>query len=242
MAFYLFLCCVWFLFVAIFIRRRESETGVIIKWARGTLWLGGIKVHAKGLEKIPSGGVIYVFNHQSNMDIPIMHGTLARDFRFGAKAELFKIPIFAWAMRKSGALEIPRAQRSQAFKVLERAEKRIQNGESFVLAPEGTRQEQDEIGEFRSGPFVVALKAQAPIVPVLLRGALKVMPKSSIWVNWRSRYNHVDLEVLDPVETKGMRYEDRDSLKNTVRERMLAAHRKSAADAGLRIDATLQQL
>jgi 1-acyl-sn-glycerol-3-phosphate acyltransferase len=236
---HLLLSSAWFLVVAIFSGRRESETKVIRDWAKGALWISGTKVRAKGLEKIPDGGVIYVFNHQSNIDIPVMHATIPRDFRFGAKAELFRIPIFAWAMRRSGALEIPRAQRNQAFKVLERAEKRIRNGESFVLAPEGTRQERDELGTFRSGPFVVALKAQAPVVPVLIRGAMKVMPKGSMILNWRSLYNYVDLEILDPIVTKGMSYDDRDILKNTVRERMLSAHQKTAGQPGLRIDAAL---
>ena len=242
LAIHLLACSAWFIIVSIFTGNRKSETKVVQDWAKGALWISGVKVTVKGLERIPDGGVVYVFNHTSNLDIPIIHASIPRDFRFGAKAELFRIPIFRWAMRRSGALEIPRAQRNQAFKVLERAEERIRRGESFVLAPEGTRQEKDELGSFRSGPFVVALKAQAPLVPLIIRGAGKIMPKGSMVLNWRSLYNHVELEVLEPIRTSGMEYDHRDELKNTVRERMLRAHQKSEPSAGLAIDAALQQL
>ncbi|MEQ1875847.1 MAG: lysophospholipid acyltransferase family protein [Bdellovibrionia bacterium] len=241
MAIHLLACCAWFIVVSIFTGRRDLETKVIRDWAKGALWISGTKVRIKGVEKIPDGGVIYIFNHQSNVDIPIIHASVPRDFRFGAKAELFRIPIFNWAMRRSGALEIPRAQRNKAFNVLERAEARIRKGESFVLAPEGTRQDRDEIGQFRSGPFVVALKAQAPIVPILIRGAGRIMPKNSPLLNWKDLWNYVDAEVLDPIVTAGMTYEDREKLKNTVRERMVRAHQNSAKTAGLSIDAALTQ-
>ncbi|HEX4924802.1 MAG TPA: lysophospholipid acyltransferase family protein [Bdellovibrionales bacterium] len=230
LALYTILCSAWFVIVSILTGRRDLETKIIQTWGKGLCWLAGVKLRVKGLEKIPPGGVLYVFNHQSHMDIPIIHAAIPRDFRFGAKTELFKIPVFAWAMRRAGALEIPRAQRSQALRVLADAERRIQGGESFVLAPEGTRQSRPELGEFRSGPFVVALKAQAPLVPVVLRGANRVLPKGSIFLNWRTYYNPVDVEILDPVPTKGLQYESRDQLKSDVRSRM-----REAFDSGPRV-------
>jgi 1-acyl-sn-glycerol-3-phosphate acyltransferase len=231
-----------FVLVSLTTGRRDLETKVIHLWGAGLCWLAGVKLHIKGLERIPDGGVLYIFNHQSHMDIPIVHSAIRRDFRFGAKTELFKIPIFAWAMRRSGALEIPRGQRQQAVRVLDDAERRIKGGESFILAPEGTRQENTELGPFRSGPFVVAIKAQAPLIPVVIRGAQRILPKGSILLNWRSFYNHVDVEILDPVLTKGLSYESRDDLKNTVRERMRVAYEKTPKSSGLEIDAALQQI
>jgi 1-acyl-sn-glycerol-3-phosphate acyltransferase len=217
----------WLVVASLLNSRREFITFIIQSWSHGLCWMAGIRIHASGLEKIPSGGVLYIFNHQSHLDIPVVHWGIPRDFRFGAKSELFKIPVFSRAMRRAGALEIPRFQRSQAVKVLEDAERRIKGGESFILAPEGTRQEEAAIGEFRSGPFVVAIKAQAPLVPVVLKGVEKVLPKGTILMNWKSFYNDVQLQILDPIKTSDFSYEKRDELKAMVRERFIKAYERS---------------
>ena len=199
---------------------RRRHLNWIRAWASGLVRACGLEIHLLGLKNIPTGGGIYVFNHTSLFDIPVMHSALPVDFRFGAKAELFKIPVFGAAMRKAGALEIARRERHKTIHVYRRSVDRIHRGESFVLAPEGTRQKSERLGEFKSGPFVLAIEAQAPIIPVVLCGLSQVLPRKSLLINagfWR---RPVWVEVLPPIATSGMTFDDRERLKSLVREQM----------------------
>src|SRR5438552_1467751 len=103
-----------FTLICAFANQRRLMTRGIAWWGRVLCKAVGIRLHVRGLENIPEGGVLYVFNHQSLLDIPIIHAAIGppRDFRFGSKIELFKIPIFGLAMRRSGALPIARANRT----------------------------------------------------------------------------------------------------------------------------------
>lgn len=194
-------------------------------WGRWSCFFFGIKVECRGLENIPKEGCLFLFNHASLYDIPIMYGWLKKDFRFGAKAELFKVPFFGGALRATGMLPIHRAKRGEVLKLYQESVERIDRGESFALAPEGTRQLQAAIGEFKRGPFIFAVQAQAPLVPVVLSGTLEIIDKDG-WLINRGRWNRkVCLEVLPPVSTKGCDQEQITQLQEVVREAMIKAHR-----------------
>jgi 1-acyl-sn-glycerol-3-phosphate acyltransferase len=146
------LCSALVLLDAFTTRKRTWQTGVLHFWAKSLVRLSGLRLKVSGLENIPAGGVVYVFNHQSLFDIPVVHAAIPRDFRYGAKTELYKIPGFGATMTAMGVIPIARANRSEAIHALAVAATRIQKGESFILAPEGTRQKESRIGEFKSGP------------------------------------------------------------------------------------------
>ncbi|MBO9668373.1 MAG: 1-acyl-sn-glycerol-3-phosphate acyltransferase, partial [Bdellovibrio sp.] len=122
------------------VNNRWFEDQIVYFWTKNVCRMFGVKVVVKGLETLPPGGFIFVFNHTSFFDIFAMAGWLG-SFRFGAKIELFKIPIFGAGMRRAGILPIARERREEVFKVYKAAESRIAKGERFALAPEGTRQE-----------------------------------------------------------------------------------------------------
>lgn len=193
-------------------------------WCRVLLKLAGLRVEVKGLENLPRKGVgaIYVFNHFSLYDIPVLHAMVPRSFRFGAKSELFKIPFFGWAMRSAHALEIHRTNLSSVIRVYDAAKARVANGEGFVLAPEGTRQRSPHVGAFKTGPFILAINAQAPIVPIVLVNVEKVIPKGKLMINWNWE-RKILLEILPIVETRELKLEDRDRLKNQVHDSMVSA-------------------
>ena len=118
-------------------------------WAKSILWVSWVKVEVKGFENLPKEGpCILMPIHQSNFDIPVLLGRLPVQFRWLAKAELFKIPIFGRGMRGCGYISIDRSNRKSAFLSLADAARKIRNGTSVLIFPEGTRSRDGEIGAF----------------------------------------------------------------------------------------------
>lgn len=185
-------------------------------WSRAILWAAGVRVQIHGLERFQTDGpFIFICNHVSLFDIPALVGWLPRN-NFVAKAELFKIPIFGPGIRVLGTVPIERDNQKAAFGSYDVAAKRIHNGSSVVVFPEGTRGRGYPIRSFKKGPFVLAIKAGAPIVPVVVHGTIEILPKGSLIV----RPGKIDVYMLDSVATTGLQYSDRDALAQTVHERM----------------------
>ncbi|MDG0818209.1 lysophospholipid acyltransferase family protein [Bdellovibrio svalbardensis] len=205
--------------VNILFNNRKIEDHIVEFWTRNSCRLFGVNVVVKGLENRPEGGFLYVFNHTSFFDIFAMNGWLG-SFRFGAKIELFKIPVFGAGMRRAGILPIARSRREEVFKVYQAAEARIKAGERFALAPEGTRQEVESLGPFKSGPFVFAINAKAPIVPVIVKGAAAILPKGHYIPNWGVWKRTITLEVLPAVDTTPYTIDQRPLLQEKVRQIM----------------------
>ncbi|MBC7372045.1 MAG: 1-acyl-sn-glycerol-3-phosphate acyltransferase [Bdellovibrionaceae bacterium] len=202
------------------LNNRPLEDVIAIWWGRVSCWMFGVKVRAIGIENVPRGGCIYLFNHTSWFDIFAMQAVL-KGFRFGAKIELFSIPVFGMAMRRLGALQIAREKRDEVFKVYLAAQHRIEKGEKFALSPEGTRQHEEKLGAFKSGPFVFAINARAPLVPVVIHGAAAVMPKDSWIPNSDRWFRTITVTVLPEVSTLEYDLKARPALQEKVRNLML---------------------
>ncbi len=144
-----------------------------------------------------------------------------KGIRFGAKVELFSIPVFNWAIRAGGILPIARQNRQEAIHVLQEAEARARNGEKFALAPEGGRNTEEKLLPFKSGPFIFAIKSGVPIVPVIIKGASQAWPKNTLFPCAEKWTYKVLIEYMKPVESKGFTVENRAELSNQVRELML---------------------
>jgi 1-acyl-sn-glycerol-3-phosphate acyltransferase len=200
---------------------------IIRFWSTAILRAFNIDVVIHDQDVVPMDrGVLFLFNHQSFFDIFSIYRGARKRTRFGAKIELFKIPLFGKAMLMTGSLPIARHNRAEVFRYYKQAESKFAENWNFVLAPEGTRQTRPEIGPFKKGPFFFAISAHAPIVPVVIRGALEVMPKNSYIPNadrWRSA---IHLRYLAPIETDGYNDEDVDRLAELVRARMTKAFEK----------------
>jgi 1-acyl-sn-glycerol-3-phosphate acyltransferase len=207
--------------VNLFFNNKKWDDYIVQLWARFSCWMFGVKVKVRGAEHIPAGGCVFLFNHTSFFDIFTMQGAL-NGFRFGAKIELFKIPVFGLAMRRLGALPIARHNRDEVFKVYEAAQERIHRGERFALAPEGTRQEEEKLGPFKAGPFVFAINAKAPLVPVVIRGAAQILPKGCWIPNLDAWTREVTIDVLKPVSTEGYDIKDRPVLQEKIHKQMEA--------------------
>lgn len=201
------------------IKKRNWQDLCVMIWGQGVCWLFGVKIRIQGRENIPQGGCLYLFNHTSFFDVFVMHACL-HGFRFGAKIELFKIPIFGQAMLAAGTLPIARNNRDEVLKVYEQAKERVRGGEKFALSPEGGRQTEEKLYPFKAGPFIFAIQTQTPIVPVVILGAYDVYSKHHILPNSRQWSRQIDLYVLPPISTLHMEDSDKQELQKKVREEM----------------------
>jgi 1-acyl-sn-glycerol-3-phosphate acyltransferase len=183
-------------------------------WANSILWVSRVKITVTGAEKLdPDRSYIYMPNHQSNADIPLLLGRLPVQFRWLAKAELFKIPIFGRAMQGVGYISIDRSNRKSAFASLERAARTIRNGTSVLIFPEGTRSRDGRLLPFKKGGFVLSVDSGVPIVPIIIRGTRNIIPKGRLMI----RPAPVTMEILDPVETAGYTRKTKDALLEKIR-------------------------
>jgi len=201
--------------IASFFTRTGNPVHIIARiWARGILYVSRIKVTVNGLENIdPAQSYVYMSNHQSNFDIPVLLAYLPVQFRWLAKAELFKIPIFGRAMRGAGYVKIDRFNQEAAFESLGEAAGKMKNGVSVMIFPEGTRSRDGNIRPFKKGGFVMAVDAGVPIVPIVLRGTWTIMDKSSLRINT----GEVSLNIEPPIATTGYTRENKDDLIKSVR-------------------------
>lgn len=202
----------------LFQKRRLDDYWVSL-WGRICCRMSGVKVTVQGRENIPAEGCLFLFSHSSFFDVFAIAGYLP-GVRFGAKAELFKIPIFSNTMRAMNTLPIARNNRDEVYKIYDEAKTRFANKEQFALSPEGGRFYGKDLSPFKAGPFLFAMSAGAPVVPVVIVGAYEALPKGEFLFNRRNLTHTITMTILQPVATDGFTPETRKELQKIVYERM----------------------
>ncbi|HPX80606.1 MAG TPA: lysophospholipid acyltransferase family protein [Syntrophales bacterium] len=153
-------------------------------WAKVLLAISNVQVRVIGTEYVDGETPqIFMSNHQSDFDILIILAFLPGQFRWIAKKELFRIPVFGRAMKNAGYIEIDRQHHQRALQNLAEAARKIREGKSVMSFPEGTRSKDGSIKPFKKGMFHLAMEAGVPIVPITIIGADAIMPKRSLKVN-----------------------------------------------------------
>ena len=186
-------------------------------WARSIVFLSRVKVSVQGLEHIdPGAAYVYMANHQSMFDVLALLGYLPVQFRWIAKMELFKIPIFGYSMTRVGYIGIDRSNRKSAYKSLQEAAQKIAQGVSVVVFPEGTRSEDGRIKPFKAGGFYLAIRSGRPIVPVVIYGSKDVLPKGRLCIN----RGHIFFSINKPIETTHYNNKTKEDLMEFVRSTM----------------------
>lgn len=194
-------------------------------WAKCLVWCAGVRVTADLSALDPDGVYIFMANHQSHMDIPILFATLSNyNFRFLAKESLFAIPVFGPAMRRVGHVAIDRQNRRKAMESIQEAVDLVSRGVGLLVFPEGTRSmDYSRIQEFKTGGMIVALKCRAWVAPIVLSGSGRILAKHGKGI----RPGEVRLRALppfDPAASYGLK--EREAFKNDLWARMDGAYQE----------------
>jgi 1-acyl-sn-glycerol-3-phosphate acyltransferase len=188
-------------------------------WMKHLLFFSGVRVKTIGAEKLAATDhYIFIANHQSFYDIPVLCSGLPFFLSFIAKKQLFLIPVFGWAMAAVGHIWIDRTNARKAGKSITRAVTILDKGNiSLVLFPEGTRSQSGALGVFKRASFTLALKAGVSVVPVSIIGVRNIMAKRSL----RLRPGTVLLKVGDPIPFPVIKGLDKNAISALVREKMI---------------------
>ena len=193
----------------------------IPRWSRGVLNVTGVQLVVEGLENIPKATpCVFVGNHRSYYDIPLLLAGLDAPHGILAKEELGKIPLLNRWMKLLGCVFVKRDDVRASVKALNDATAIVQSGKSFIIFPEGTRYKGEEggAGEFKNGAFRIAVKTGAPVVPVAISGARALFEAHGN----RAVPGPVHIRVLPPIRTAGMSKAEQKQLPDAVRQTILA--------------------
>jgi 1-acyl-sn-glycerol-3-phosphate acyltransferase len=203
------------LLLSLFDRNGRVQHWFARTWARMILKTAMVRVRVEGLDHIsPRQTAIYAANHLSALDIPVLYACLPVQFRIMAKKELFRYPFLGWHLKRSGQIPIDAGDARASLRSLSHASESLRHGTPLVVFPEGGRSANGQLQEFMGGAAYVAIRAQAPIVPIALVGTDGVLPINSFHL----LPGEVDMVIGEPISTTGMRVRDMDRLTIQVRQ------------------------
>lgn len=190
---------------------------IINLWARSLVWAAGIDLHAENTHLLdPKQRYVLVANHYSYFDIPCIFAAIPQPIRFLAKASLFRVPIFGWAIGRVGFIPIDRKNRRTAVKSFDLAAERIRRGNTIVVFPEEGRSRERRMRPFQRGGFLIALKSQLPVVPIAIDGTYEVFRAGTM----RVTAGRVTVTVTPPIPTAALSVRDKEKLADQSRRRI----------------------
>jgi len=194
-----------------------------LKWGEAAVRLAGLKIDADMGDLDPEGHYVFICNHQSNMDIPVLFEVLKKNrIRFVAKKSLFDIPIYGKALAHSGHICIDRENPRSAMKSINKAVESTKSGLSPMIFPEGTRNlNLEKLMEFKVGAMLIALKSGLPVVPIVMTNTGRIMGKGQKVLDNRPIIRVKALPVIDPSEYT---IKDREKFKDDLYAMMNKAY------------------
>jgi 1-acyl-sn-glycerol-3-phosphate acyltransferase len=184
-------------------------------WGKVALSANRVQVKVEGMEQLKGEGpYIFMSNHQGSYDIFALLGYLPFQFKWLAKKELFSIPFFGWTMAAAGYISIDREGTRKTAEAINEAARKIREGMSLVIFPEGSRSPNGSIQPFKKGGFTLAIKSKVPIIPIAITGSREIMPKEKLTATSGEIKIRMDL----PIETENYSLKDRESLMERVNQ------------------------
>lgn len=201
-----------------FDRNGRHVHRITLLWTQMILTIAGVVLKVKKPGEIdPERQYVFMVNHQSNIDIPVLIQSLpALRLRWIAKKELLWVPFFGWAMWAAKHITVNRADRFDALGTLKKAKERMKDGVSLAIFPEGTRGSEGDLLPFKRGGFLLAAKTGTPIVPVTINGSAAILPKG----DWRIRGGQIEVVIGTPVSVENYRPGTLRELSAHIRELM----------------------
>lgn len=196
----------------------RAQHGVARLWARMLLRIGGVRVRVEGLERIaPDSSYVFVSNHLSYMDTPLVIAHIPVQFRFLAKKGLFLVPFIGYHLKRAGHIPVPRGDARASLRTMAESARIVRDrGVSVLVFPEGGRSPR-AMREFKEGAAYIAIKAGVPVVPVGIVGTREILPMDSLLV----RGGEARLRIGEPIPTAGLTIHDHRRLTQQLRERVL---------------------
>ena len=196
------------------LRLRRAGEFVIQLWSRVFLLVPPMTYTVSGTENVKAGTqYFFLSNHLSNFDVPLLFRAIPTPIRYLAKKELYKIPVFAQALKVAGIIKIDRGAGASSYAAInEGVAKAKENGYSLIVFAEGTRSRDGDIHPFKKGAFRMAISTGLPVVPVTVNGTWDVWPPGS-----KIFYKgHADVVIHEPIETTDLTASDIEGLRSRV--------------------------
>ncbi len=192
-------------------------------WGRFIFWVSRVRVKTTGLEDLDtSRGYVFMANHLSMFDHWAFLAVVPVQFRFVAKASLFRIPFLGWHLRRAGNIPVDRHSPRQALRDFQAIGEKIRQGLSVVIYPEGERTFGERMSPFKRGPFLLARSARAPILPVTLIGAHRRLERGSAILY----PGEMEMIFHPPLEYDDYRRDSLQAVSDRVREIIAGAYRQ----------------
>ena len=200
---------------SLFDRRGEIQHRLARLWARVILRTIGVPVTVVGMESVDTTrSHVYVVNHLSAIDVPVLYGSLPFQFRILAKKELFRYPFMGWHLKRSGQIPVVLDNPKASIRSLNLAVGAIKNNMPLLVFPEGGRSEDGQLQKFMGGAFYAAIKAQTDVVPMALLGTYETLKMNT----WHIKPRPVQLLVGRAIPTQGLTVRDLERVSNEARQ------------------------
>lgn len=178
--------------------KLELINKFVLKCTKKLVKISGADVTVTGTENVPiDEPVLYVGNHQSNMDIPLLYSTAPQTMAFVTKKEMENIPLLGYWMKERGCVFIDRNNARSSLKAINQAIENLKSGHSMAIFPEGTRSKGPQIGDFKSGSLRIAIKSGVKVIPVSIKDSYKLIGK-----NGKNTPATVSVHYSEPIDSK----------------------------------------
>lgn len=194
---------------------------VFAQFSRVTIKVVGMDIHVKGKENIPEGTCVFMGNHQSILDIPVLRNSAGRTIDFVAKKELLKVPVVGYWISHINSVALDRENPREGIRAINKAVENVKEGYTFAVFPEGTRSKDGKIHEFKKGSGKIATKPKVPIVPFVIKGTSACFEDNKKFIPGR-----IDIIFGEPIETENLTRDEEKNITETVYEKVISLEKE----------------